>query len=473
MSDAKAVERHPLLDDAGRRTLERLREHPDAPRFNHATGDRLRREDLPLLDAFRAALRERRGGRTPGVPEPDLLARAAAWAVSVPFARRAWPAGVSLERDWASLPTTSRADLARAPWEFVPDDEPLDRLVIYRTAGTTGHPISVPHTPPAIRCYEPLLELALERYGRSAPSGAGTAGGPGRGGEGDFCFLVGAQIRTYTYAALLYSWGGAGFAKLNIRPTEWPKEGSQRRYFEDLAPRLLTGDAISFAEMLRMELPARPSALVTTSVAISPSLKARLAAAYDAPVIDWYSLVETGPIGYGCPRGSGFHVLPHDLHVEAVHPDGSVCAEGERGEIAVSGGRNPLVPLLRYRTGDFGRLEYGPCACGDAMPRLLDLEGRAPILFRAADGTPVSNVDLSRLLREHPLLLHEFTQRADRGCELVYRALPGAFPDAEAIAADLARVLGPLALTLREDPALGDRVDGKVLAYRSDLLVEE
>src|SRR5207302_3545133 len=124
-------------------------------------------------------------------------------------------------------PTTSRADLALAPWAFVPDGEPLDRLVIYRTAGTTGHPISVPHTPLAIRCYEPLLELALSLHGKSAPFGPGPAG----------CFLVGAQIRTYTYAAVLHSWGGCGFAKLNIRPTEWPRERSPHRYFEDLAPR--------------------------------------------------------------------------------------------------------------------------------------------------------------------------------------------------------------------------------------------
>ena len=36
------------------------------------------------------------------------------------------------------------------------DDAALDRMVIYRTAGTTGHPITVPHHPVAIRCYEPL-----------------------------------------------------------------------------------------------------------------------------------------------------------------------------------------------------------------------------------------------------------------------------------------------------------------------------
>src|SRR5205823_5131188 len=149
---------------------------------------------------------------------------------------------------------------------FVPDDEPLDRLIIYRTAGTTGHPVSIPHHPLAVRCYEPMIEFALERHGarqQFEPSDVA-------------CFLVGAQIRTYTYATAMYNWNGAGFAKLNIRQTEWPAEGSQRRYFEAFEPRFLSGDPISFSEMMRMEIPANPAALVTTSVAMSPALKARL-----------------------------------------------------------------------------------------------------------------------------------------------------------------------------------------------------
>ncbi len=462
MIDARTLERHPLITPAGAAMLQRLREHPDAPRFNYATGDRLRAEDLPILADYRAAL-ARRVAPPPGGPPPAILGRVARWRETVPLYRRTLAPFGDLERDWLRLPTTSRADLALAPWELVPDDESLDRLVIYRTAGTTGHPITVPHHPIAIRLYEPLIEHVLARHGVATDFAPDQVA----------CFLIGAQIRTYTYAAVLTAWNQAGFAKLNLRATEWPRDGSQRRYVADLKPRLLTGDPISFAEMMRLDLPAEPAALVTTSVAMSPALEARLVDRYRAPVIGWYSLVETGPIGYGCPRGDGYHVLPPDLHVEALRPDGTRCAAGERGEIAVTGGRNPFAPLVRYRTGDWGRIDHGTCPCGDPMPRVLDLEGRVPLLYRAADGTPVSTVDLSRLLREHPLLLHEFVQRADRSCELVCRPLPGRAPDAAAIEADLRRALGDVALAIRFDDALGDRAEGKVLAYRSELMVED
>jgi hypothetical protein len=146
---------------------------------------------------------------------------------------------------------------------------------------------------------------------------------------------------------------------------------------------------------------------------------------------------------------------------------------GEYGEITVSGGRNIFAPLVRYRTGDFGRLELAPCPCGDAMPRLLDLEGRQPLLIRSADGTPVTTVDLSRLLREFPLLLHEFIQHADGSCELLAGTIPGAHIDVTQLAEALQRVLGGLPLEIRFDPALGDRSEGKAMPYRSELMLED
>jgi phenylacetate-CoA ligase len=463
MNDDKLRDRYPLLTEAGRAMLTRLQEHPDAPRFNYATGDRLRPEDLPVLDRFRERLFSDRRYGQPGPPPPSILSRVSAWSRIVPFFHKQLSGFHDLESEWDRVPTTSRADLALKSWEFVPMDEPLERLVIYRTAGTTGHPITVPHHPIAVRLYEPMIEYALMRHSLRPNFAAGTAA----------CFLIGAQIRTYTYAAILTGWREAGFAKLNLRQTEWPKEGSQRRYLEAFAPRLLTGDPISFAEMMRLDLPGAPLALLSTSVAMSPQLKIRLAQRYRAPVIDWYSLVETGPIAYICPRGDSHHVLPHDIHVEVLRPDGTACAPSERGEITVTGGRNPFAPLVRYRTGDWGRLEYSTCTCGDPAVRIVDLEGRTPLLIRSADGTPVSTVDLSRILREYPLLLHEFTQRADGSCELAYRSVPAHHPDPKAMETDLRRVLGDIRLDVRCEETMGDRLEGKVQAYRSELLLED
>jgi phenylacetate-CoA ligase len=457
MDDADPLERTPLLTEEGAQLLRQLREHPDAPRWNYAVGDRLIANDLPAIDHFRDQLATMRGRRLDGPPPPPVLNFLASLRALVPCFRRQIPPTIDLERDWSSIPTTSRRDLAAAPWEFVPDDIDLGRLVIYRTAGTTGHPIQVPHHPRAIGCYEALIERALLAHGVKLDLDARRA----------ICFLVSAQVKTYTYSTVLSAWAGAGFAKLNLRPAEWPHEESAGRYFRAFAPPLVTGEPVSFAELLRMDIPVRPTALVSTSVALSPSLAARLRERFGCPVIDWYSLVETGPLAYSCPLGTGLHVLPHDVHVEVVRPDGAPAPPGERGEIVVTGGRNPYLPLLRYRTGDWARLDVQPCACGDSMPRLVDLEGRTPILFRSSDGTPVGTVDLSRLLREFPLLQHAFTQHRDKSCELVVRPLPDQpAPGPQEIENALRALLGSLPIEVRVDPHLGDD-DAKVIPYTS------
>src|SRR5262249_2543463 len=152
-------------------------------------------------------------GRGPAGREPSERTRA--WVRGrrplVPSFRARVPRAAAVDDAWASIPTTSREDLALRPESMVPDDAPLDRMIVYRTAGTTGHALLVPHDARAAACYLPLLEIALARWGV-----------PARLDAGDVAMLVGAQARTVTYATALAAWGQAGFAKLNLAREEWP-----------------------------------------------------------------------------------------------------------------------------------------------------------------------------------------------------------------------------------------------------------
>ena len=46
MTEPSDLERYPTLTEDGRRMLERLREHPHAPIFRNASGNRLTPEDV-------------------------------------------------------------------------------------------------------------------------------------------------------------------------------------------------------------------------------------------------------------------------------------------------------------------------------------------------------------------------------------------------------------------------------------------
>ena len=123
-------------------------------------------------------------------------------------------------------------------------------------------------------------------------------------------------------------------------------------------------------------------------------------------MIDLYCTTESGPVAVA-GRG-GFDILPHDLYVEVLGPDGAPCRPGERGEITLTGGRNPFLPLLRYRTGDWASLEFH-----QEMPVLVGLEGRAPVVFKTAAGQWVNSIDVTTILHEFPLSQFSLDQAAD------------------------------------------------------------
>ena len=151
------------------------------------------------------------------------------------------------------------------------------------------------------------------------------------------------------------------------------------------------------------------------------ALKRELELRYGCPVIDLYSSTETGPVAFSHPDGDGMLILPHDLYVEIVDSDGMPLRPGEHGEICVSGGRNPYLPLLRYRTGDYASI------ASDSMgrPCLYGLQAREPVSFVADDGAVISMIDVSRIIREWPLVQHEFRQNSDLSCDLIIQPVPG------------------------------------------------
>ncbi len=469
MTDATAIpaeikRRNPLINKAGLAMLERLREHRDAPRWNHAAGDRLIADDLEALARFEEQLVVAPRQKSPELPEHMVKWIKTGLAV-VPAFRMRIPQEPDVCEIWPDIATMSREDIAVSPEMFVPDDADLSDLIVYRTAGTTGHSLLVPHSARAAASYQPLLQHALRLHGVTLEFSADNVG----------CFLVCAQARTVTYPTVLSAWNQTGFAKINLRSDDWPRQDSVHRYFSDLQPLFLTGDPISFSEMMRLGIKAAPGALVSTAVAMSPSLKEKLAAIYACRVIDWYSLTETGPIGFGCPVSNSYHILSHDIYVECLDSEGRIVNPGERGEITVTGGRNPFLPLLRYRTGDWGKLVFQRCVCGSDVPRIEELEGRAPVLFRSASMNLVNPVDISGALREFPIVQHEFVQHKDLSVEVILRLIPGTLLDERLVAARLASLFEEsLNINVVIDNKLGDRTaSGKTVPYHSELLLED
>jgi phenylacetate-CoA ligase len=86
-----------------------------------------------------------------------------------------------------------------------------------------------------------------------------------------------------------------------------------------------------------------------------------------------------------CDQGEGLHLTvgEHAL-LELVDPDSGAPIEfddGASGELVWTHLRREASPLLRYRSGDLGRVWTSPCACGRSSPRIR-IDGRRDDMLR-------------------------------------------------------------------------------------------
>jgi phenylacetate-CoA ligase len=340
--DPTDEERYPLLSDAGRRMLKRLREHPSAPVFRNQSGNRLTAEDLERVVAFEQETRDAWPRWREG-EEPAFVAGFVAHALeTVPHYR-----GYGREAGGAltTLPTISRADLSQDIARFVPDDVAIDRLIHFTTSGTTGHPLMVASHPTVAASYLALHKKALRHFGVELRAGAGEVG----------VVLVGFQHRTFTYVSVTPQMGESGLAKINLVLDDWHDPADREKYLDALDAELYTGDPVSFAELLTLPLKSRPRALLSTGMTLLPRLRATLEERFRCPVVDVYSLNEAGPIAFA--DGEVWRLLQHRMYVEILDDHGCSVAPGELGEVTLTGGFNDWLPLLRYRTAWLNNIE--------------------------------------------------------------------------------------------------------------------
>lgn len=433
----------PTLTEAGQRMLDFLREHPAAPRFTNQSGPRLLAAEVEALRGFVEDVQGAEVGWTPG-DRPDWLDDFVAQTCrEVPAYRELR----TLSGGFDSLPTTRRADLAADIARFVPDPVPIDRMINFRTTGTTGTPLLIASHPVVASRYLAFHLRALQRVGVQPRHRRGQVG----------VVLLGMQQRCFTYVSVTPLMDESGLAKINLHPGDWRHPDDRSRYLDALAPEVIAGDPLSFGELLTLPLTCRPRALLSVGMTLSTGLRQTLEQRFACPVLDLYSMNEAGPIAVFDPALGGHLLLQPRLYVEILDAQGHPVPDGERGEITLTGGFNFCLPLLRYRTGDHAARVYTPQG-----PMLLGLMGRAPVRFRTAGGRWINNIDVTHALAPWPLTQYALHQHADGALHL--RVPAAALHHGPSLSAALTALLGALPVSLA--PL---QTEDKVLQYTSDL----
>jgi phenylacetate-CoA ligase len=427
--------RFPLLTPAGRKLLREMRQHPQAPIWNWPNGEQLDAAGLAQVEKFATELAARKEAA-----RPDWLAEFVTYCLTdVPFYRRRSPPGTSL----GSIPTCSRADLAANVWDFVPDSQPLGALVVFSSSGTTGFPVQTPAHPASAACGIPLLEQAIRSTGLAFP----------RGPEQMALTNIAAYRGAYTTAIVMAYLQEAGCIRVNLSPEVWRNSGDCQKYLDRFYAPVMLGDPQAFAALANVPIERPPQVLVSCIMHLSDALAAQLEARYGAKVIDLYALTEAGIVAMKTAHGHA--ILPHDLYVEILDEHDQPCPPGVTGEITLTGGRNPYLPLLRYRTGDYASL-----AMHEGRQTLIGLQGRKPVCFPIGDRA-VHSMEVTRLLRPLPLAQFQLHQDETGGFRFGYR---GAIDEAEVRDA-LYELLGkPDRLIMEELPFAAQR---KVVVFQS------
>jgi phenylacetate-CoA ligase len=442
-ADPDDLARYPTLGDAGQRMLQFLREHPAAPLYRNQSGNRLTATEVAELHAFEAeVLNAAVGWPRGGQPEwlDAFVERAFA---DVPYYR----ALGSPPRRFSDIPTVSRAEFAADIARFVPDSAPIERLINFRTTGTTGHALLIASQPAAAARYLGFHKRALARFGVTLEHGAGQVG----------VVLIGHQRHCFTYVSVTPTMGESGLAKINLHPDDWRDPEHRAQYLDALAPEVIAGDPISFAVLADLPVTTRPKALISVSMTLLPGLRQRLEARFGCQVLDIYSMNEAGPVAVYDPALSAHVLLQPSMYVEILDRDGNAAAEGTRGEITLTGGFNDCLPLVRYRTGDYAALAQGPDA-----PMLLGLSGRPPVRFRNAAGTWHNNIDVTHALAG--LALAQFGLHQDARGALTLRLPAHAMDQSAAVRTALAALFGSQPIAVAPIAA-----EDKIVQYTSEL----
>ena len=346
----------------------------------------------------------------------------------VPYYRRLYdhagfkPDDIRSLADLGRIPLASRSDLQELPAREVLAQgvEPY-RLVLHRTSGSSGAPLSIWRT-----WFE---ERLLQAYRLRVVLGLGVRPGdrrasvgwhpPGDRPDRHFLMNVGLFRMEEIHCVLP--------AEEILAQLRRIQPGFLAGY-----PGTLSWLAGSLADLDRARI--RPRLIAVGAETLTHEMRRQISEGFRAPVFDFYGSHEFNLIAAECPRTGQYHIAAPMLIAEILR-DGRPVKPGETGELVGTALHSYAMPFVRYRLGDLVTRGEPRCPCGAPFATILRIEGRVMERFLLPDGSSVHPyVAVDRLMRTPPWL-RRYQIVQDRADHLTVKLAPMTEPPPDALAA--------------------------------------
>jgi len=121
--------------------------------------------------------------------------------------------------------------------------------------------------------------------------------------------------------------------------------------------------------------------IFTTSDMLYPTQRKMIESVFNSEVFDNYGCPEGGLITFECENHNGYHINMESVFAEIINKN-----ENGIGNIISTPLFNYAFPLIRYNTGDVGKIETSKCSCNRNLAKISELGGRIRDFVILEDG---------------------------------------------------------------------------------------
>ncbi|WKY47143.1 AMP-binding protein [Eubacteriaceae bacterium ES3] len=302
--------------------------------------------------------------------------------------------------DIKKLPFTDENDLRLEPMDFLAiSPKKVKKIVTLKTSGTTGLAKRIFFSASDLSLTVDFFKNGMGIFTKSGDRVLVLLPGEVPGSIGDLLKTALEKLGAQAYIYGVVKDANA-VSKLILEEKITGIVGIPRQLLE--VSQQAEAEAIQAAGYLR-------SVLLSTDY-VSPALSRRLALKWGVEVFEHYGSTE---MGYGggvfCPAKTGYHLREADLYFEIIDPEtGFVVPDGQWGEVVFTTLSREAMPLIRYRTGDYGRFLRDNCPCKTNLKTMERISGRRENIVKLGAGQILSLSQLEDVLFGYKAVL-DFT----------------------------------------------------------------